>query len=112
MSAATKAATTAAVTALLAHIPCCLPQILLGVGSAASSGLTWLHRLDPYRPLLIGLSLCTMAYGFWQAYRPVTACACETHSAHDYAMERRVKIGVMWFVAVLVLFLNLIPHVD
>jgi len=112
MSTASKAATTAAVTALLAHIPCCLPQILLGVGSAATSGLTWLHRLDPYRPFLIFLSLCTMVYGFRQAYRPITACSCEEHSAHDYAVERRVKIGVMWGVAALVVVLNLIPHVD
>lgn len=112
MSTASKAATTAAVSALLAHIPCCLPQILLGIGSAASSSLTWLHWLDPYRPIFIGFSLCTLAYGFWQAYRPVTACACETHTPHDYVVERRVKIAVMWSVAVLVFFLNLIPHVD
>lgn len=100
-----------AVTALLAHVPCCLPPLLIGLGGAATSGLSWLHALDPYRPWLIGLGLAQLAWGFWVAHQPVKSCACAAHAHHDYVVERRIKIGAMWVMAILVVGLALIPHV-
>lgn len=103
---------TAAMLALFAHVPCCGPSILLLLGGA-SSGLTFLHRLEPFRPYLIALSILQLGVGFWLAYRMPHQChkADCNQEAHT---KRRVKIGVTWVVASFVLAATvapaLIPH--
>jgi hypothetical protein len=96
---------------LVAHIPCCLPTLLLAIGGAASSALAsrlaWVHAFDAYRPFFFGLSLITLGIAFWAAYRPVDHCACEEHNAHDHKVERRIKIGTVWGILCLVILINL-----
>lgn len=54
----------AAIAGLFAAAACCLPlpAILVATGIAGAS--VWLDTLRPY---LIGLSLASLAYGFWRA---------------------------------------------
>ena len=99
-----------AVTAVLAHVPCCLPPLLIGLGGAATSGLSWVHSLDPFRPWLIGIGLAQLAWGFWVAYRPASSCSCASHTRHDHIVERRIKIGVILVMAVLVVVPAFLQH--
>ena len=54
-----------AVAATFAALCCAGPSVaaLLGAGGAAAS-----TALNPYRPVLLGLSFALIAFGFWRAY--------------------------------------------
>lgn len=91
----------AAGAALLAHVPCCGPTVLLAFGGA-SAGAGVLHWLEPYRPWLLGFSFLTLGIGFWLAYRKPHACHCSATCDTDAHAKRRVRIGATWVVAALV----------
>lgn len=95
------------ILALLAHIPCCGPTLLLAFGGL-TVGAGWLHALEPYRWWFMGFSVLSLGFGFWSAYRRPHAChECGTCGSGDHA-QRRVRIGSMWFVAALVLSLTVV----
>lgn len=70
--------------ALLAHVPCCLPPILMSLGGA-SAGLA--TALQPYRPWLLGFAAINILAGFYLAYRP-EKCAVEG-CTHDHRPKSR-----------------------
>ena len=85
----------AVLTAIGASACCVLPLVLgfLGLGSVALAA-----RLEPFRPLFIGLTAGLLGLGFYQAYRtpkctPGEACAVP-------ANRRRQRI-ILWVVTVL-----------
>lgn len=84
-----------------ATIFCCLPFAtgLIGASVAALGA-----RVAPFQPYLIGLSVASLAYSFYEAYRPDPACegdACEPRAS------RRGRRVMVWLVAVFVgLFLT------
>lgn len=84
-----------------AMIFCCLPFAtgIIGAGVAAFGA-----RFAPLQPYLIGLSLASLGYAFYQAYRPgAVTCdgdRCDVPSSRRY---RRVTVWVMAVVVVLLL---------
>ncbi len=85
----------AVLTAIGASACCVLPLAFgfLGLGSVALAA-----RLEPFRPLFIGLTVGFLGLGFYQAYRkpkckPGEACAVP-------ANRRRQRI-LLWVVAVI-----------
>lgn len=102
-----KAGVGSALLALLAHVPCCGPTVLIAFGGL-SVGAGWAHQLEPYRGLFLVLSAISLGVGFWGAYRKPHAChSCGTCSSESHA-KRRAKIGVMWFVAALVVGITVV----
>lgn len=103
-------ALTAGITALVAHIPCCGPAVLLAAGgSAATAGAGWLAFLEPYQPYLWALAVLQVAVGFYWAYKPQPACQhCEaspepTEHAQQQAAMRNTRIATSWVGFFLVL---------
>jgi len=97
-------------TALLAHIPCCGPTVLLALGGG-TAGAGWLEPLHDYRAWLLAASFLQLAVGFWLAYRQPKV-VCPVHGTHcdDEKKKRRVRIGTMWVVAGIVISIALWPQ--
>lgn len=95
-----------AVTALVAHIPCCGPSLFLAFGGVAAAG-SFHEALEPWRPWLLGLSFVQLGFAFRFAYRQPK---CATDCTHNHIAERRTRIGVTWAIAALVLAVTFWPH--
>ncbi len=104
------AAITTLLTALVAHIPCCGPTVLLALGGT-TAGAGWLEPLHEFRPWLLAFSFAQLAIGFWLAYRQPKAI-CPVHGVHcdDEKRRRKVRIGTMWIVAAIVLSIAVWPE--
>ncbi|MCW5940711.1 MAG: hypothetical protein KIS66_00675 [Fimbriimonadaceae bacterium] len=103
-------ALTALATGLLCNACCWLPPLAVAVGGATATGFA--HAFEPWRPLFLAVAAVQLFFGFRTAYRPVGACCHRhhgDHAGHDPRVLRRVNIGVLWTVAVLVVVLNLLP---
>jgi len=57
-----------------ATIFCCLPFATGVVGAALAA---FGARLMPLQPVFVGLSLSSLAYSFYQAYRPGATCSAD-----------------------------------
>jgi hypothetical protein len=79
-----------------ATIFCCLPFATGVVGAAVAAVGA---RLMPLQPLFMGLSLASLAYSFYQAYRPGATCSAECCDATTARRRRRV---VLWLVTLAV----------
>jgi hypothetical protein len=80
-----------------AAIFCCLPFATGVVGAAVAA---FGSRLMPFQPLFIGLSLASLAYSFYQAYRPGATCSSDTCDVTAALRRRRV---VVWLVTLAVI---------
>jgi mercuric ion transport protein len=83
-----------------AAIFCCLPFAtgLIGAGVAAFGA-----RFTPLQPYLAGLSLASLGYAFYQAYRPAAGvCVGERCDVPSSLRGRRLTA---WIVAVIVVLL-------
>ncbi len=100
------------VTALIAHIPCCGPAVLLALGgTSATAG--WLEPLHEYRPYLIALSLIQLSLGFWLAYRqPKKVCPVHGENCQDERKKRSIRIATIWVVAAVVVSIAVWPEPD
>lgn len=88
----------AAVLAAGVASACCIGPVafvLLGAGAFGAS----LSALEPYRPVLLGLTAVLLGGAFYIAYRPVSDC--ETCSP---ASRTRTRVAV-WFAAALTVVL-------
>lgn len=93
----------AAVLAAGVASACCIGPVafvLLGAGAAGAS----LAVLEPYRPLLLGLTAVLLGGAFYVAYRPTADCdACSA------ASQKRTRIAV-WIAAALAAALLTFPY--
>jgi hypothetical protein len=84
-----------------ATIFCCLPFATGLIGASVAAFGT---RIAPLQPYLIGLSLASLAFSFYEAYRPDPTCAGDACEAPRSRRGRRVMV---WSVAAfVVLFLT------
>lgn len=84
-----------------ATIFCCLPFAtgIIGPGVAAFGA-----RFAPFQPYLTALSLGSLGYAFYQAYRPsATVCLGEHCDLPSSLRYRRIMLRVMSTVVVLLL---------
>ena len=82
---------------------CCLGpvvMVLLGVGAFGAS----LAALEPYRPVLLAITLALLGVAFYSAYRPAGSAGVCTP-----ASRRRARLSV-WLAALLVLALVTFPY--
>jgi mercuric ion transport protein len=97
-----KAALAAVLAAGVASACCIGPVafVLLGAGAAGAS----LSALEPYRPVLLGLTAVLLGGAFYVAYRPTSDCdACSPSS------RTRTRIAV-WIAAALVTAFVTFPY--
>jgi mercuric ion transport protein len=82
---------------------CCIGPVafvILGAGAFGAS----LAVLEPYRPILLGLTAVLLGGAFYLAYRPASDCdACSP------ASRRRTRIAV-WIAAALTAALVTFPY--
>ena len=93
----------AAVLAASVASACCIGPVafvLLGAGAFGAS----LSTLEPYRPVMLGLTAVLLGGAFYAAYRPTTDC--DTCSPASRAATR---IAV-WFAAALAVALTTFPY--
>ena len=67
------ALTIGGIAAILASTCCLGPLILIAIGFSGA----WignLAKLEPYRPIFIGIALVAMFFGWRAIYRPATEC--------------------------------------
>jgi mercuric ion transport protein len=86
-----------------ATIFCCLPFAtgIIGTGVAAFGA-----RFAPFKPLFVGTSLVSLAYAFYQAYRPDPRCAADACDITASVRRRRI---VLWVVTTAVVALLTAP---
>jgi len=96
------------ITAILASVCCLGPLVLvlLGVGGAWASTLTWFYPLKPY---LIGGTYLLLGWSGYQLYRPKNTCAIGSLCANP-RYQRLLRI-IFWVVLALVSILFLLPEV-
>lgn len=88
--------------AALAASACCLGPLVLvsvGVGGAWISSLT---KLEPFRPLFIGIALLCMALAYRKIFRAQTAADCAPGSVCALPQTNSRNRAIFWFVSVLV----------
>ena len=80
MNSESKVASAGVLTAIVSSLCCITPVFALISGtSGIAATFSW---KEPYRPLLVGLTILVLAFAWYQKLRPRTeeeiACACET----------------------------------
>ncbi len=102
-----RASITAGVLAAIGASICCVgPLALLGLG-VSGAWIGNLTALEPYRPVLIGVTVLFLALAFRKLYLVPPTCAPGTPCA-DRAVVRRQR-AIFWMVSVLVLGLLAVP---
>lgn len=88
---------------------CCLGPLLLialGLGGAWIGNLS---KLEPYRPIFIGVALVAMFFGWRRIYRPVANC--NPGDVCAVSQTKRLYKVLFWIVAVLVLIALSFPYI-
>jgi mercuric ion transport protein len=95
------------IAAILASTCCLGPLVLLalGFGGAWIGNLT---KLEPYRPVFIGMALIALYFAYRRIYR---AAACEPGEVCAIPQVRTTYKVIFWIVAVLVLVALGFPYV-
>ena len=96
--------------AAIAASACCWIPALLGAGAAGSLGVS--AALTPWRPYFLGLTAVFLIAGFYFAYRTPKEAACADGScATDGGrLTRRIRIGVLWVVALFAIGMAAYPN--
>src|SRR5260370_29144195 len=96
------------IAAILASTCCLGPLALLALGFSGA----WignLTKLEPYRPVFIGMALLALYFAYRRIYRP--AAACEPGEVCAIPRVHTTYKLIFWIVAVLVLFALGFPYV-
>ncbi len=96
------------IAAILASTCCLGPLVLLalGFGGAWIGNLT---KLEPYRPVFIGVALLALYFAYRRIYR--AAAACEPGEVCAIPQVRTTYKVIFWIIAVLVLVALGFPYV-
>jgi mercuric ion transport protein len=112
MSGATKTGKVSMSAGLLAAIAssiCCIGPLVAGIAgiSGAASSFSW---MEPLRPYLIGFTVLTLGFAFYQAYKPKKAeadcCAVEEVPKKRFFQTK----GFLWGVTAFFDHLSNIPY--
>lgn len=88
--------------AALAASACCLgPLVLVSVG-VGGAWISTLVKLEPFRPLFIGIALLSMALAYRKIYRAPTAADCAPGSACALSQTNSRNRVLFWGVSLLV----------
>ena len=94
--------------ALLASTCCLGPLVLLALG-VSGAWIGTLTRLEPYRPIFLGVALVAVAFAQRRIFRPPTACAPgEVCAAPQVQTTYRV---LFWTVVVLLVIAFAFPFI-
>jgi mercuric ion transport protein len=96
-----------ALAAIGASICCVGPLVLLGLG-ISGAWIGNLTALEPYRPVLMGLTLLFLGLAFRKLYLVPQTCVPGTLCADDPHVIKRQRV-VFWLVAALLLGLLAVP---
>jgi mercuric ion transport protein len=94
--------------AILASTCCLGPLVLIALGFSGA----WignLTKLEPYRPLFIGVALVALFFAWRRIYRPAEKCLPGEVCALPQA--NRLYKALFWIVAILVLIALSFPYV-
>lgn len=111
MSSEKSKSTTLAVGGLAAILAstCCLgPLVLIAIGFSGA----WignLAKLEPYRPIFIGIALVAMFFSWRAIYRP--AARCNPGDVCALPQTKHLYKVLFWVVAVLVLIALSFPYI-
>ena len=88
--------------AALAASACCLgPLVLVSVG-ISGAWISSLTKLEPYRPLFIGIALLCMALAYRKIFRTQPAADCAPGSICALPQTNARNRTLFWIVSVLV----------
>lgn len=88
---------------------CCLGPLLLVALGFSGAWIGNLTRLEPYRPIFIGVALLAMFFAYRRIFRPVQAC--QPGEVCAVPRTRRIYKTLFWMVAGLVLVALAFPYV-
>lgn len=110
MPSETSKSTTLAIGGLAAILAstCCLgPLVLIAIGFSGA----WignLAKLEPYRPIFLGVALVAMFFAWRRIYRP--AAECKPGEVCALPQTKRLYKALFWIVAVLVVIALSFPY--
>ena len=87
------------VTAIAASA-CCIGPVVLAL--AGLGGAAFAMKLQPYRPLFIGLTVLMLGAAFYFVYRRPSPEACGPDEACTTGSSRRMKL-LLWMVTLIAL---------
>ena len=93
--------------AILASTCCLGPLVMIAIGFSGA----WignLSKLEPYRPIFIGIALVAMFFGWRAIYRPATKC--KPGDVCALPQTKHLYKVLFWIVAVLVLIALSFPY--
>ncbi|MFQ5623052.1 MAG: mercuric transporter MerT family protein [Paracoccaceae bacterium] len=103
------ASTWLSVAGALAMTSCCiLPLVLVSLG-VTGVFLGQLGALYQYKWITFSISAAFLGYGFWKAYRPVPAKACD-EGACTRPVNRRVMRSILWAAAAIIAVAMVFPY--
>ncbi len=89
-------------------LSCCVfPAALSFLGA---SELAFAAALTPYRPYFLGLTMVSLAAGFYFTYRPQKE-DCSPRASCAVPKSRKLQVLFLWIVTVLVLALLVFPYI-
>ena len=95
------------ITAFASSI-CCIVPLVAAIGGTASGFASSFAWVEPARPYLIGLTVLTFGYAFYQAYKPQPKVAdcCATKPTANKNRQKRF----LWIAAIASLVLMSFPY--
>ncbi len=93
--------------AILASTCCLGPLVLVALG-LSGAWIGNLSRLEPYRPIFLGVALVAMFFAWQRIYRP--AANCSPGEVCALPQTKRLYKALFWIVAVLILIALSFPY--
>lgn len=87
---------------------CCLGPLLLIAIGFSGAWIANLAKLEPYRPIFIGIASIAMFFGWREIYRPATQC--NPGDVCALPPTKRLYKVLFWIVVVLVLIALSFPY--
>ncbi|WP_306640670.1 mercuric transport protein MerTP [Sanyastnella coralliicola] len=96
-------------TAIAASMCCITPIVALIAGtSGAASSMSW---LEPARPYLIGLTLATLGFAWYQKLKPQKEVDCCAPKEKQKFIQTKLFLGIVTAFAIVMLTLPYYSHV-